>query len=104
MRKYYMGNSQVNRAKRQLARDGRATLRSGLGLIPKLGTAIGIYDTANGAAKTARAAVRYGDALKRQATARVNQRIRTVTNPIRHGIRGNKQATWLRVSPRSLWA
>jgi len=62
-------------------------LRAGLGLVPKLGTAIGIYDTAHGAARIARAAVRYGDALKRHTTARVQIKIRRTTKPIRQGIK-----------------
>lgn len=86
MRNYYRSNNQVSRAKRELGRQSRATLRAGLGLVPKLGTAIGIYDTANSAARTARAALRYGNAVKRQATNRIQQQIRTTTKPIRQGI------------------
>jgi len=86
MRNYNRRSNQVNRARRELGRESRATLWAGIGLVPKLGTAIGIYDTAYGAARTARAAVRYGDALKRQTTARVQTKIRRTTKPIRQGI------------------
>ena len=86
MRNYHRSTSQVNRARRELGRESRATLRAGLGLVPKLGTGIGIYDTANGAAKTARAAARYCGALKQQTTTRVRTKINSVTKPVRRGI------------------
>jgi hypothetical protein len=86
MRNYNRRNNQVNRTRRELKREGMTTLRSGLGLVPKLGTAIGIYDTANGIVRTTRAAARYGDALKQQTTARVRTKIKTVTRPARKGL------------------
>ncbi|GEM_PF-3981363 len=86
MRNYNRNNNRVNRAKRDLKRESKATLHAGLGLVPRLGTAIGIYDTANGAARTARAAVRYGAAVKRQTVTRVQNKINSTTRPIRNGI------------------
>ena len=86
MRNYNMRSNQVNHARRELGRESRATLRAGRGLVPKVGTALSIYDTAHGAVRTTRAAVTYGNALKLQATARVQTNIRRTTRPIRQGI------------------
>jgi len=38
--------SLVSQRARILKRESKATVKSGLGLVPKLGTALGIYDTA----------------------------------------------------------
>jgi hypothetical protein len=55
-------------------------------LVPKIGTAIGIYDTANGISRTTRAAIRYGDAVKRQAVVKVQRKINNTTRPIQKGL------------------
>ena len=51
MRKVKRSNSLVSRRARELKRESKATVKSGLGLVPKLGTALGIHDTVRGVSR-----------------------------------------------------
>ena len=86
MRKVKRSNSLVSRRARELKRESKATVKSGLGLVPKLGTALGIYDTARGVSRTTRAAIRYGDAVKQQTVKRFQRKVNNTTRPIRNGL------------------
>lgn len=78
--------SLVSQRARILKRESKATVKSGLGLVPKLGTALGIYDTARGVSRTTRAAVKYGDAVKQQTVKRVQRNVNNTTRPIQNGL------------------
>ncbi len=86
MRKVSKRNSLVSRRARDLKREGKATVKSGLGLVPKLGTVLGIHDTVRGVSRTTRAAIKYGDAVKQQTVTRVQRKVNNTTSPIRNGL------------------
>jgi hypothetical protein len=86
MRNYRNCSNRVTKARKALYREGKATFKAGLGMVPKLGTALSVYDTAYGAARTVNAAAKYGHALKQQATRNVKRKIYKTTKPIKNGL------------------
>jgi len=60
----------VSRSLTKLGKEAAGTVVAALGLVPGLGTALGIVDTSRRAAKTARATTRAGRALKAKVRPR----------------------------------
>jgi hypothetical protein len=60
----------VGRSLTKLGKEAAGTVLAALGLVPGLGTALGIMDTSRRAAKTARATTRAGRALKAKVRPR----------------------------------